>query len=224
MTRNMKSLVLALLALAVAGAASASVASAEATIFRTNNPGQTILFSGQHENAVFATDFLEFVCSTQSYWDTTVGEVHETFQLTPSYSACKSGSITLTVKMNGCDFFFVAGAFDEKSNTEGWINIVCPGAGQITAEVFLGMTKTCTITVPAQNNLKKVTYTNKADIEGNFTLLADVGVEGFAYTQDPGTGIFKCPAKNAKDGAFFTQFTIRGNNPETNTPVDIWIE
>jgi hypothetical protein len=86
------------------------------------------------------------------------------------------------------------------------------------------MTKVCTITVPAQNELKKVTYTNKADIEGNFTLLADVGVEGFAYTQVPGTGMFKCPAKNAKNGAFFTQFTIRGHNPETSTPVDIWIE
>jgi hypothetical protein len=57
MIRNLKTLVLATLALAVAGAASASVASAEATIFRTNNPGQTVLYSGQHEAAVFRDRF-----------------------------------------------------------------------------------------------------------------------------------------------------------------------
>jgi hypothetical protein len=100
--------------------------------------------------------------------------------------------------MNGCDYFFVAGAFDEKSNTEGWIDIVCPGAAQITAEVFLGMTKVCTITVPAQNELKKVTYTNKADIEGNFTLLADVGVEGFCLYPGPWHGHVQMPGKKCQ--------------------------
>jgi hypothetical protein len=227
MTRNLKTPVLALLAFAAIAVAPSGAVAGEPTVYRTNNPNETILYSGQHSDAVFAIDYGEVKCSTYSYTGKTVGEELATFELTPSYTNCKTpGGLNTTIKMNGCIYVFNAGEFDELSNTEGWINIVCPAGQQITAEVFsAGAVKLCTVTIPPQNELKKVTHTNKADIEMVFTLLFEVGIEGFTYSQDPGTGILKCPQKNnVKNGGFFTDFTLRGTNPETKTPVNIWIE
>ena len=164
MARKMRTLVLALVVVCSIGAVSASGASA--SLFRTNNPGQTTLTGQIHEGgpAKFTVEYGEVSCPTFSYTGNTGGEELVTFELTPSYSGCKTASgIPVTIKTNGCKYVFNAGEFDEKSNTEGWMDIVCPEGQQITAEaIFLGV-KLCTATIPPQNELKKVTYTNKAD-------------------------------------------------------------
>jgi hypothetical protein len=224
MTRKMKTLALALFAVAAIGMTFANGASA--SLFRTNNPNETTLFSSQHEGVAIGVEYGEVKCPMTSYSGITGGEELATFELTPSYSECKAtAGPSVTIKMNGCKYVFNAGEFDEKSNTEGWLDIVCPEGQKITAEVVLFGTKLCTVTIPPQNELKKVTYTNKADSEGVFTLLFEVGISGFTYSQDPGSGLGKCPEKNnAKNGTLTTQFTLRGSNPETKTPVNIWIE
>jgi tellurite resistance-related uncharacterized protein len=223
MIRNVEKLVVALLAVFVVGAVVAPAASA--VLFRTNNPGETVLFGGQENNkGAFGTEYAEIKCAEGSYNGTTVGEELATFQLTPSYTGCKFPAGTATVKMNGCTYVFAAGEFDEKSNFEGWINIVCPAGQKMAIETTVLGVKTCTITIPPQNELKTVTYTNRADSELNFFLEAEVKITGATYSQDPGTGGVKCPGKeNLKNGTFASTITLHGKKPEGGA-VNVWIE
>ena len=221
MTRK-TSVLFALVALFAIGAISASAASASQ--FRSSLEEETTLFGGQHQNAgVFGNEYGQVKCAEANYGGTMIGDELATLELTSSYTGCSWGFGTATVKMNNCMYALAAGAIDEKGNFEGWISLVCPAGVAMTIETFIGATKSCTITIWPQNELKTVTYTNKADAELNFYLEIEVGIKGLAFTQDPGAGAFKCPAKEGKTGTFTSLVTLRAKKPGGGA-ADLWIE
>jgi len=214
MIRSIKVLglgLLAALALSVAAAPAASASpffhSEFAGIFLTG--GQT----GMVANTL-TTDLGEMKCNVVKFSGSQGAMTTTTMTLKPKYEECKVGMSNATVTLNGCAYTF---HLEEQAEPiEARMGIECPFAGG-KIEIHVGE---CTITVPAQEPRKTVTFTN----EGAGTtraVIADLNVSGLHYVED-GAGCAN-PNLTTENGTYTGVITVKGEDSEEHH-VGIWVE
>jgi hypothetical protein len=152
MTRNFKTLGLAVLALAALTAVMASTANAAAF---TGAGGQNAVIT---VDQTVTNEFLVTTgivkCTTLKIPPTTVFNGSTTVTVHPEYSGCKCFGVFCTVSTTGCNYVFHLEA-GGKSKTD----VSCSG-GSVIKVVPVGFD--CTVTVGSQNGLSGVTYSNGA--------------------------------------------------------------
>lgn len=153
MFRNLKALGLALVALGAISAIAVATASAHVPA-RFTGPVSSELVGEETVTNVFAVTGVETSCQVVSYRGVSPAgsESAESLTITPSYSVCTAESIigTINVTVTG----FGAGECDYVVNANGTTNIVCAAGKEVTIDAA-----SCTIHIPAQNNLGTITYT-----------------------------------------------------------------
>lgn len=120
-----------------------------------------------------------------------------TLTVAPNYGTnCKLGEKLVHVSNNGCDFRWHAGMTKEMDVVGGSMDIVCPDNKidfEITSEPI------CHLTVPAQNELGPLLYTDNTEAED---VVMHFGLEGINYILDNG-----CP-----EVGFFANGTYKGTS------------
>ena len=198
MTRNLKTLGLALVALSAMSALSASSASAVDVVTTGTSP---TLLTGVGHNHKLSVGSASFQCTAAKFAATvnsgdsqiTADVLYEgTLNQTPHVDQhCNSTSGTATVDMNGC-----AGVLTGETtgnapagHTEGkdatvWLE--CPGANKVQITTSLGYTVSFPPQTPTTGG---VSYTNVASHEGNSAVAIKVTVAGITATC---AGTFLC--------------------------------
>lgn len=187
--RMIKLLALSALALVALGALSATAAQAgtfTAGAYPATITGSTA--AGAHE---MKTQLGTMNCGPSFHG--VMEAASETLTLTPNYgTTCSIGGNQVHVKNNGCDFRLHAGATKEVDVITGSMDIVCPAESKMDFEITSATT--CHLTIPAQNNLGTLTYTNNTAAQD---VNLDFKLEFFFYELDVGCSTV---------GAFFDGF------------------
>lgn len=214
MTRTLKTLGIALCAVLAMSGIAASNASAN-PFFHTEFAG-TVLTGGQTGLVanVLTTDLGEMKCKVVQFGGSQAAQTTTTMTLTPKYEECKVGMSNATVTLNGCAYTF---HLEEQAEpVEARMGIECPFAGG-RIEIHVGE---CTITVPAQEPRKTVTFTN----EGAGTtrsVVADLNVSGIHYIEHGAT----CASETVttENGTYTGLITVTGEDSEQHHK-GIWVE
>jgi hypothetical protein len=228
MIRNLKVLGLAFAAVFALSAVMASGAMANKLFTSPESTGTTYLTGEQHAgDDIFTTDSGTVTCGTATYSGSVAGTSSATVTVTPTYSNCHLIFIftfNVTVDVNGCGYVFSieAGA---NENNEGATQIECP-AGAVIEVTAPG----CTVTVPPQSNLVKVTYTNKGNAvpAKEMDVTVDVGITGITYEEHNTSGS-TCASSttHTTNGTYEGAATVRGysspttHNSTTQTSVTV---
>jgi hypothetical protein len=221
MIRNLKVLGLALAAVFAMSAVVASAASATVTFHSPVEP--TYLTGEQHaSNDVFNTDAGEVTCSHATYVGKVAAKTTSTAEVTPSYSGCHLIFIftfNVTVDHNGCTYLFHVDPALENGNAEGSVDIVCP-AGKVIEVTAPG----CTVTVPPQTGLRKITFTN-AGTANAMDITVDVNLTAITYEEHNTSGS-TCASSttHTTNGTYSGNATVRGyeiQTTDTSTPPNI---
>jgi hypothetical protein len=156
MVRNLKILILAVVALTVISASSASGAQAaefhcsEEPCRLTLKPDGAVPSLTAHQAFRFNSpkgDSIEFTCNSVSGEATQSAKTSPEITLTSiEYQTCGSGGFFTAVKMNGCDYLFTAA---------GQMSINCPVGQQIEWFTFK-----CVVTIGPQGPLSGVNFHN----------------------------------------------------------------
>lgn len=179
--RTIKLLALSALALVAIGAVSAT--GAQAGTFTAGAYPATITGSSASGSHEFTTQLGVMKCGPTFHGK--MEAASGTLTVTPNYgTGCSIGGKVVHVKNNGCDYRWHAGTTQEFDVVTGSMDIVCPGENKIDFEIT--SLPICHVTVPAQNNLGMLTYTND-------TLAQDVnldfGLEFVFYELDNGCSV-----------------------------------
>lgn len=175
MTRNIKALGLALLAAFAFSALAVQTASADTTKhqFATTGEAPTVLTGeqeageGKHK---FTVGEATLTCEHVTFSGTVSGTEADHVSVVPSYTEChdSSGSVPVTVHVNGCTFTFHSDTEEtgegESATTHAPVDIVCPSGKEITITISEAE-KPCVVHVPPQTGLHGVTYTNITENE-----------------------------------------------------------
>jgi hypothetical protein len=158
--------------------------------------------TGQQVGAhFFTTELGVMICNVGFHG--VLEEAAETLTITPKFTGCTVAGIETDVSNNGCDFRFRAGNTLQEHEVSGSLDIVCPEGAAIDFGVTSMMG--CHLTVPAQNGLGAVKYTdqtmpNDADFDFN--------IEGMVYKLDAG-----CPAAGVHgNGEYFGTSTVKADH------------
>ena len=209
MTRNLKTLGLAIVAVL---AMSAMVASAAQASVEFTAPSYPATLSGnQATTHVFTVettsgDNITTTCTTASFHGTISGP-NTAQTITPTYTGCTAFGLEATVKFEGCDYVFHPGATtgtaDEYSGTA---DLSCP-AGTGPVRVFDTLNR-CEVTLSQQLGIgpvKYVTDTTAGDV------LVKAEVTGITYNKVKDN--FLCPLTGTgvkSDGKYFGNSTVTG--------------
>ncbi len=174
MTRNLKSLGLAMLALLALGAVAASAASASTPRITVGGYPATITASQIGEkNELSLEGGRKVECSSVSYSGTYTKAESEaatwSAKATPSYSGCTAtilGNVTpATVTVNGCFIEFTVSNWVNATEGSGPVHLRCPAGQkleihvwQTSAKHLANETPLCTYTVAEQTAGGNVTY------------------------------------------------------------------
>ncbi|HEY8502878.1 MAG TPA: hypothetical protein VIL21_09340 [Solirubrobacterales bacterium] len=177
--------VLALSALALVAISAVSATGAQAGTFTAGAYPATITGSSAAGSHEFITQLGVMKCAPT--FDSKMEAEAATLTVVPNYgTSCKLGEKLVHVTNNECDFRWNAGATVEMDVVKGSMEIACPDNKidfEITSEPV------CHLTVPAQNGLGSLLYTNNTEAE-DVTL--HFGLEGIFYELDNG-----CPEVGA---------------------------
>jgi hypothetical protein len=196
--RKLRALGLSALALLAIGGVSASVAQAgefTAAEYPATITGQQV---GAH---FFTTELGVMVCDVSFHGS--MEEPSSTLTIAPKYSECTVAGIETHVTNNGCDFLFHAGNTLGEHEVGGALDIKCPEGNAIDFEVTSMMP--CHLTVPEQNGLGAVKYTNQTmPRDADF----DFNIEGIVYKLDMG-----CPGMGVHgNGEYFGTSTVKADH------------
>lgn len=213
MTRSIKALGLGLLAALALSAAAAPAASAN-PFFHSEFAG--IFLTGGQTGAVantLTTDLGEMKCNVARFDGTQGPMTTTTMTLKPTYEECKVGMSNATVTLNGCAYTF---HLEEQTEPiEARMGIECPDGEEIEVE-----TAECTITIPAQEPRKEVTFTNEG--EGTTrAVVADLNVSGIHY-EEHGAGCVGA-TETTENGTYTGVITVKGEDSEEHH-VGIWVQ
>ncbi len=226
MISNLKALGLALLAILAMSAVAASVASAEKWDFKSD--GEPTKFTGEQIKVgeladVFQIEYGIFACEKiTTSGEQVAGTAFTSINLTPVYTNCEriTGGGKATYVMNGCTYTLTAETVVNKETT-GSTSIDCPGGKEVEITVtVLGVTA-CTIRIPAQGPISKVTFTTGAG--ANKDIHYNAVLSGIKYTETAGTGFAKCTTASKSNGKFESTTTIKGDN-KSGGVTDIWVD
>lgn len=150
MSRNLKTLGIALVAaLALSGVAASS---AFAVFPFTAPEAATDMTGEQVVKNVLAAGGFETSCTTAKFSATQGVTSSSDLTVTPTYSTCETLGLETHVKMNGCTYTFTTPT-TKLANGEYQgepPHIVCPGTSVIELTVTSGGTSVCTVTIAAQ--------------------------------------------------------------------------
>jgi len=214
MIHTLKTMGIALIAVLAMSAVATSAASAN-PLFHTEFAGTT-LTGGQTGIVanVLKTDLGEMKCKVVQFGGSQAAQTTTTMTLNPKYEECKIGGSNATVTLNGCAYTF---HLEEQAEpVEARMGIECPFAGG-KIEIHVGE---CTITVPAQEPRKTVTFTNEG--EGTTrSVVADLNVSGIHYIEH-GAG---CASETVttENGTYTGVITVKGEDSEGHHK-GIWVE
>ena len=183
-------------------AAAASAASANPQ-FHSEIEDTTLTGSQGAEVAnVLKFDKGELKCKSVKFSGTQGAATTTTMTLTPKYEECKLAGENATVTVNGCGYQFHLAAAEE--NFEASMDIECPSEKQLEIDIPF-----CTITIPPQAALKKVTFTNEGETTTR-SVIADLGIGGFHYEEHG----FLCATETltTNNGGYSGQITVTGEN------------
>lgn len=214
MTRTLRTIGIAVAAVFAMSAVGASAASAN-PFFHTEFAGTT-LTGGQTGLVanVLKTDLGEMKCKVVQFGGSQAAQTTTTMTLNPKYEECKIGMVNATVTLNGCAYTF---HLEEQAEpVEARMGIECPFAGG-KIEIHAGE---CTITVPAQEPRKTVTFTNEGEATTR-SVVADLNVSGIHYIEH-GAG---CASETVttENGTYTGVITVKGEDSEGNHK-GIWVE
>lgn len=195
--RTIKLLALSALALIALGAVSAT--GAQAGTFTAGSYPATITgtsAAGSHE---FSTQIGVIKCAPSFHG--VLGAASELLTLNPNYGTCGIEGKVVHVNDNGCDFRLRAGATIEMDVVGGAMNIVCPDGAKIDFEIT--SEPICHVTVPGQNELGPLRYTNDTEAED---VNLHFQIEGIFYELDMG-----CPVVGAFFGGYKGTSTFKAD-------------
>jgi hypothetical protein len=222
MTRNLKTLGLALVVAFVLSAMMAAAAQADPFWIKSDGTPTTVLgFSLEEDEITFDAGVLS--CEEVFYSGSFAGVTVTTLTLTPEFRGCELAGIPVTVDQNGCSYVLHTHTKKEVTKYTVTTTIVCPAGNELTfTSIFAGKVK-CTIHVPPQTIATGVTLTN--GMEGGVKHLdADVNIVGLTYTQTAGTGAGACANGNdTANGAYVGEFGLGGGNA-ANEATNLWVE
>jgi hypothetical protein len=149
-----------------------------------------------------------------AYQATVGAESATSITVTPHYTTCSAGGINATVHLNGCHFLFKGLTQLNTTESTATADVVCPPGQSITITVGPGI---CTVHIPAQQNLKGVTFTNMAPLPPETPkpwVTAHVKIENqITYTETRDS--FLCPFNThtlTHNGDFTTDVKLKGFN------------
>jgi hypothetical protein len=207
MTRNLKALVLALLAVSAMGAVTATAAHAVPTFTAAKFPA-TLDATTEREIGKSTEELIvggrEVECKMATF-KSKLKAASSTLTVTPFYTdhqeggECKTGQIfKTTVTENGCDYQFNLTKKDATDYT-GTMDILCP-AGKLmeihVRDVFGN--ESCTITIPQQKGLGTLTFKNNGnhiDVSGEV-----INVVSTMHSKNINCGVNPGESKEFKNG------------------------
>jgi hypothetical protein len=214
MIRSVKALGLGLLAALAVSAVAAPAASANPPKFHSEFAG--IFLTGAQTGIVantLTTDLGEMKCNVVKFSGTQGPMTTTTMTLKPTYEECTIAAENAVVTLNGCRYTF---HLEEQTEPiEARMGIECPAGEELEID-----TPECTITIPAQEPRKTVTFTN----EGAGTtrsVVADLNVSGIHYVEH-GAGCAS-QKQTTENGTYTGVITVKGEDSEENH-VGIWVE
>lgn len=224
MMRNLKVLGLALSTIILALSA-AAVSTASADTF-TADSTPVALTGSQEGNDVFTITAGNTTCKEVKYTGTSASKV-TTISVTPSYPEktaggeqnCTSLGLPALIETNGCTYLFHIGVA-----TEGTLDIVCPAGKEITVTAGYNVTTKCTIHVPGQTGLSKITYINAGTGAGTTReLLVQAAITNLKYSHTTGTGFAHCTAGSGTTGSYTGQARVTGEKDGGGEHVGIFL-
>jgi len=207
MTRNLKALGLALIAVLAMSALVASAASAHTPAKFTVGKEKSEIVGEETVKNNFKVTGVETTCEEVNFTGTTpAGTVEaETQTITPSYKKCTAESIfgTIEVTVTG----FAAGECDYRLNANETADLECAAGKEVTVDAA-----TCTIHVPPQKGLGKITFTTGLT-EGRHDLTVHVELTKVKTNHTDGFG---CPLPSGGESVEATlsgTTTVSATNP-----------
>lgn len=216
MMRNLKVLGLALVAVFAMSAVAASMASADDLTSEVS----PVTLTGKQAGAgdTFTTTAGTVKCKEVKYTATAVTPT-TAVSATPNYPVkiknaegkeeqnCTGFGFPAEVVTNGCTFLFkINGA----GSTAGTLDVVCPGANEITVTAASGGTTKCVVHVAGQTGKGPLTYTNtgagttrEVDVKAAIT-------NNLIYKHTAGTGLGACTSGSSVTGSYAGEGIITG--------------
>jgi hypothetical protein len=222
MNGNVKALGIALAALLALGVATAPSALAVVE-FHTDSETGVATFEPEEESLI-GLNYGSILCTSQKfhgYFDDEVSTTAITLKVL-NYQCGGPFGTKAVVKMNGCEYVFRAGNTDASKNYEGLWEIECPAGKKIEFAMEAGGQLKCTITIPGQTNLSKITYVNSGQGKQRVFQL-EMNVSNMAYTQHAGSGLGACKSESANNGTYTSSFKMTGEKPSNFEQVGVWV-
>ena len=219
MSRNLKSLGLALVALLALTAVVASSASAKNVTSTSGEP--TTYVTAESDESINQLDLANGAnvkCTTTTYEGFFEGKSTNDLSLKATYSGCQSSGQTTTIDASKCTVTLTTATEIEPKNGDhfdGPADLTCSG-GSIVVSVG-DPTVTCTVTVHAQALKGTLDYTNiTGGAKKDITITSTLEV---AYTASGSV----CGTANT--GKLTGKLTAKGFSNATHTnQVDLWID
>jgi hypothetical protein len=225
MTRNLKTLGLALIAAFAMSATMAAAAQADPFWIKSDGTPTTLSGAATGEEA-FAFDAGIFSCNKVFYPGSFAGTTVTTLTLTPEFlGECKFAGLPAVVDLHGCSYVFHTHTKIEMTKFTVTTTISCPAGNELTITTIApGGTLKCTEHIPPQTIATGITFTN-AVAGGVKHIEADINITtGLTYTQKAGTGAGVCANGNdTANGQYVGNVTIGGGNTK-GVATDLWVE
>jgi hypothetical protein len=156
----------------------------------------------------------EVSCKTSTFSGSVTGSEQLARTLAPAYSGCSAFGFTAAhVALNGCTYRLIAPISEPGAGeyTGAPLQILCPAGKKITITPTSFGASVCTQSIAEQSSLAgHVVYTNNAQAGTEMDFLANITVEGIAYT---GTGGACGTSGNA---TYSGQTTVKGYEDEAH--------
>ncbi len=212
MKRNLKALVLALVAVFALSAMAASAASAD---FITTNDGTTVLTAEATERQVFkTTEGVEIGCNTVAIDGSIVGTTAETVTVEPTYSGCTVvipgvGTVPAFIDTEGCHYLFT---------TVTQVHILCPTGKKITltAELVKGVKSKCLEIGEQTPTNPEVHYINNALTGTAMDTEVESTVSGITYNKAG-----PCGSTTQNNASYTGKVTVKGKDSVTGNAVGV---
>lgn len=205
MTRNLKTLGLAVMAMFALTAVAASAA--QAIEFHSEIENTTVTASTEAgSNSVFDAAGSSISCASATFTGSQAAKTSPTLTVTPVYSNCTFlGVVGVPVETNGCQYTF---------NANGEVAITGASCTAITFQAV-----GCKVEVGKQSGLKEVTYTNLGTGAGREVTVTP-HVTGITYTS---SGL--CPKNGTfTDGNYTSGNAIAKGENSKGVQVGVWVE
>lgn len=224
MIRDLKLLVLSLVAIAVPSVTGASAASAQQAFLTSDGPVTLIGVETGETSTNLLTAFGEKIECPGSFYTghkynvtphSVIPSGATTVTITPHHIAEKcrsSNNLFMTWTMNGCDYVFHFGETSPAGNEEGTYgltaDIACPEGKAIEWHLYTSsseLTKVCTVKINSQTGLKGLHVTSTSASED---LDISGAMEGIHMER---SGAF-CSSLTTKEAKFDIDITVKGTN------------